>query len=76
MSLEDIPEPLPQSVTVTIKPWWQSKTLWAGILISLAGAGDALTGSTVLDSTTADLVVTAVGILKIVLRKITSQPIG
>ena len=76
MGVEDIPEPIPQSVTVEVKPWYRSKTLWAGILIALAGAGDALSGSQVLDSTTADLVVTAIGIIKIILRKITSQPIG
>ena len=75
MGIEDIVEP-PKSVVVTVKPWWKSKTMWAGILIALAGAGDALAGSAVLDSTTADLVITAAGILKIILRKLTSQPIG
>lgn len=75
MGLADIPEP-PKTVTVEVKPWWKSKTLWAGILIALAGAGDALAGSAVLDSTTADLVVTAIGIVKIILRKFTTAPIG
>lgn len=76
MSVTDIPEPVPKSVVVTVKPWYASKTMWAAILIALAGAGDALTGSTVLDSATADWVIVGISVVKMVLRKLTSQPIG
>jgi hypothetical protein len=59
------------------KAWYESKTIWVGILEIVIGAlGLVATFLQAGDYTPAAFVLLAVGVLTIVLRFLTSQPIG
>ena len=54
------------------KKWWQSKTLWMGVLVILGGVVEYIAGlPTGVSATTV-----AVGIINIIFRFLTTQPIG
>lgn len=54
------------------KKWWKSKTFWLGILMCVAAVAEYLAGLPV----GASVVQMISGILTIVVRFVTSQPIG
>jgi hypothetical protein len=59
------------------KDWYKSKTIWVSILELLTGAGGLL--ATFLeagDYTEASIVLLVTGILGLVLRKLTTQPLS
>ena len=59
------------------KAWYASKTIWVGILEIVIGAlGLAATFLQAGDYTPAAFALLAVGVLTVVLRFLTSQPIG
>ena len=57
------------------KPWWKSKTVWLGIVASVAGLS-GLPIVAVLPPKAAAYVLTASGIAGVVLRTVTKQPIS
>jgi len=52
------------------KPWYESKTMWANILAVVGGVLVAIAGELAVGST-----LTVAGVVNIILRKITNQPI-
>lgn len=59
------------------KPWYKSKTVWAGLLEMLIGSLGLI--ATFLDAgnfTASAIVLLVVGILKIVLRYLTDEPLA
>jgi hypothetical protein len=59
------------------KPWYQSKTIWAGVIEIVIGVlGLLATFLSVGQYTPEAIVLLAVGVLTIVLRKITEVPIA
>jgi hypothetical protein len=65
-----------KTVTVEVKPKYKSKTIWVALLLILAGGLDRLLGSEVLGSELADYAQMLSGVVMIVLRKLTVQPIA
>lgn len=76
MGTEDIPSVLPQSVTVDIKPWYKSKTVWLAVLVGLMGAADALTNGSLLGAEAAAWILFGKSVLDLIIRRVTTQPIG
>ena len=56
-----------------MKAWWRSRTIWINILGVIAEGGQLLTDVKVVPPGTITM---ALGLVNIVLRKLTTQPIG
>lgn len=54
------------------KPWYQSKTVWFNIAAALLGTADQLAGTGILGTSAPAII----GAANIVLRAVTSQPVG
>jgi len=58
------------------KPWWQSKTVWAGGITFFIGVlGLANEQFFVENPQVAGIILTVVGVLGIILRRLTEKPI-
>lgn len=63
--------------TILGKPWYQSKTVWLGIIEALIGSlGILATFLSEGDYTASSIVLLVVGVLTIVMRKLTEEPLA
>ena len=59
-----------------MKYWWQSKTVWVNALVAVASLLTLITGTYTLPPSVMPWITLALGIINIVLRFLTDQPIG
>ena len=58
-----------------MKPWYQSKTLWAAVITGIAGVAMAVVGEGMVNEQVAGGILIAVGLLNSILRMITTEPL-
>ena len=58
-----------------MKPWYQSKTLWAAVITGIAGVAMAVVGEGLVNTQVAGGILIAVGLLNSILRMITTEPL-
>jgi uncharacterized membrane protein len=58
-----------------MKPWYQSKTLWAAVITGIAGVAMTLVGEGMVSEQVAGGILIAVGLLNSILRMLTSEPL-
>jgi len=58
-----------------MKPWYQSKTLWAAVITGIAGVAMAVVGEGMVNEQVAGGILIAVGLLNTILRMITTEPL-
>ena len=56
-----------------MKPWYQSKTIWAAIITAVAGVALSLVSEGVVNEQVAGGILIGVGLLNTVLRMITTE---
>ena len=56
-----------------MKPWYQSKTLWAAALTGVIGVATVVAGEGMVSTEVAGGIMIAVGLLNTVLRMVTTQ---
>ena len=59
-----------------MKSWWKSKTVWSAFFIGLLGVLQAAMDSGLLDARQAGYALIGAAVLKLVLRFVTTGPIG
>lgn len=59
--------------TPTTKPWWKSRTIWLNVVATLLEVTQLVSGTTWVPPGTIAIVT---NLLNIVLRKLTTQPLG
>jgi hypothetical protein len=62
-----------EEITVTPKPWWKSKTIWLNVISGLLEGAQIFTGVQWIPTGVLTIVT---NVLNIILRKMTSQPLG
>jgi hypothetical protein len=56
-----------------MKPWYQSKTLWAAVITGIAGVAMTIVGEGMVSEQVAGGILVGVGLLNAVLRMITTE---
>ena len=65
------------TATVQAKAWWQSKTIWLGIVQFLLGLAELITTTPILQgSEIAAIAVTVSGVLTFIFRFMTERPVA
>jgi uncharacterized membrane protein len=59
-----------------IKPWYQSKTLWAAVITGIIGVATAVAGEGLVSEQVAGGILIGVGLLNTLLRMVTTEPLG